>query len=125
MKTTEAHQNTLSFLKGQEKFMMQPGQIVRLEADSNYTRVFFTNHPPVLMAKVLRNYELLLSAHGFIRPHRSHLVNLQHVECFDGRGNILMRDASRVEISRRKRRQLRMDLTVHHSITLTQETSLL
>ena len=110
MKTTEAQLNTLSFFKGQEKFIMQPGQIIRLEADSNYTRVFFTDHPPVLMAKVLRMYDELLKPFGFIRPHRSHLVNLQHVERLDERGVILMCDASRVEISRRKRRQLRLNL---------------
>jgi two-component system LytT family response regulator len=125
MKTREPQNHLLPFLHGHRKLMMPPGQIVRLEASSNYTRVYFTDHPPVLMAKVLRDYDDLLRPFGFIRTHRSHLVNLQHVRRLDERGAILMCDTSKVEVSRRKRRQLKLNFNEHHSIMQAQETFLL
>ena len=94
----------LCFMQGQEKFLTEPRQIIRLEARSNYTRVYFNDHPPVLMAKVLRAYDKLLRPYGFVRTHRSHLINPQFVTALDQQGAIRMQDASKVEVSRRKRR---------------------
>ena len=79
-------------------------QIIRLEADSNYTCIFFNNHRPILMAKVLRDYQSLLEPFGFIRTHRSHLINKQHIVGVNIHGDIVMDDKSKAEISRRKRR---------------------
>ena len=88
-----------------------PEQIIRLEADSNYTYIFFNNHKPILMAKVLRNYQRLLEPFGFIRTHRSHLINRQHVVALDINGDIVMDDHSKAGISRRKRREVIMALS--------------
>ena len=105
----EQNQNPeLFFLRGQIKIRIQPGQIIRLQADSNYTRVYFTDHPPVLMAKVLRVYDDLLSPCGFIRTHRSHLVNPDHIRSLDEQGILRMSDMAIVGISRRKRHMLRL-----------------
>ena len=88
-----------------------PDQIIRLEADSNYTYIFFNNHGPILMAKVLRDYQSLLEPFGFIRTHRSHLINRQHVSSIDLNGDIIMDDKSKTEISRRKRREIFRELS--------------
>ena len=115
MKTNEIQMNALSFFKGKKKFRMPTEQIVRLEGNSNYTRIFFTDHPPILMAKVLRKYETLLSPFGFLRTHRSHLVNLVHVQGLDAGGSILMLDHSRVEVSRRKKHKLSLIKKYHQT----------
>jgi hypothetical protein len=94
----------LVFLKGSKSWYVHPEQIIRLESLSNYTRVFFTDRPPVLMAKVLKMYDEVLRPHGFLRTHRSHLINVKHIQQLDRKGLILMRDASRVDMSRRRRR---------------------
>ncbi len=88
----------------------QPDQIIRLEADSNYTCIFFNNHRPILMAKVLRDYQTLLEHFGFIRTHRSHLINRQHISTIDINGDIIMDDKSKAGISRRKRREVFSEL---------------
>ena len=54
----------------------------------------------------MRIYDKLLKPYGFLRTHRSHLVNLQYVECLDTNGDILMQDASHAEISRRKKNEV-------------------
>jgi two-component system LytT family response regulator len=96
----------LSFLHGRKVLTVHPAQIIRMEAKNNYTRVFFTDHPPILMAKVLRIYDEILVPHGFVRIHRSHLVNVQHVEEMDQKGILRMKDSSEMEISRRKKREV-------------------
>ncbi len=96
----------LSFITAGGIFFFPPEEIVRLEALSNYTCIHFRNHKPILMAKVLREYEALLQPYGFIRTHRSHLVNRTCIARIDSGGNIIMNDQSRAEISRRKKRQV-------------------
>lgn len=83
-----------------------PQQIVRLEADSNYTYIFTTEHRPILMAKVLAEYVTLLEPFGFIRTHRSHLVNQLHIQSVSTSGQIVMKDTSCAEISRRKKKEV-------------------
>lgn len=85
---------------------IHPDQIIRLEADSNYTYIHVCDRKPLLMAKVLSEYEHLLEPFGFIRTHRSHLVNSKHVADVNIKGEIIMDDESRAGISRRKRKKV-------------------
>jgi two-component system, LytTR family, response regulator len=83
-----------------------PDQIVRLEAKSNYTKIFFSNQLPMLLARVLKDFEPSLLPLGFVRTHRSHLVNKTRIVRIDGDGTIFMDDLSIAEISRRKRTEV-------------------
>jgi two-component system, LytTR family, response regulator len=85
------------------RYFFNPEEIIRLEASSNYTNVYFTNKRRMLTARVLKDYEEILQPLGFVRTHRSHLVNSKYVSFVDHKGNIMMKDESRAEISRRKR----------------------
>ena len=125
MQPMEIQKQKLSFFSGKKKFLVQPKEIVRLEAISNYTRVYFTDHQPVVMAKVLRAYDKLLFQYGFIRPHHSHLVNLRYVDSLDEKGIVHMRDTSSVETSRRKRSHFRRNLKNHISSHPIPETPML
>ena len=91
-------------------YFFNPEEIVRLEASSNYTYMYFTNRKPMLIAKVLGLYEDILTEFGFLRTHRSHLVNTRHILFIDGRGNIIMQDTSRAEVSRRKKKEVMKEL---------------
>ena len=125
MQTTEAQHRLLRFLDGRKIILMTSDQIVRMEANNNYTLVYFTDRPPVMMAKVLRAYDRLLFQHGFVRTHRSHLVNLLHVDSLDEKGIVHMCDSSRVETSRRKRSHFRRNLKNHISTHPIHETQML
>jgi len=43
----------------------------------------------------------MLQPFGFLRTHRTHLVNRKHILCITPEGNIIMKDSSVAEISRR------------------------
>jgi len=96
----------LSFIRRGKLVLVEPANIIRLEASSNYTYVFLKDQPPLLMAKVLRIYDELLRPYGFIRTHRSHLINTNYVNGFDRKGIIHMKDSSHAEIARSKRREV-------------------
>lgn len=87
-------------------FFFNPSQIIRLEAESNYTRFFFTDKKPLIVAKTLGEYEELLAPHGFLRTHRTHLVNRFYVQSFLPEGFLLMKDNTKVEISRRRKEEV-------------------
>ena len=106
METYISNAPRLTFFRRGKTFRVSAEEIIRLESRSNYTWIFFTSQPPVLSAKVLRTYDKLLHAHGFMRTHRSHLVNLQYVDGVDKNGEIRMQDDSHAEISRSKKSEV-------------------
>lgn len=77
--------------------------IVRLQAERNYTRLYFTNGKSFVSSKTLAEYERLLRDSGFVRVHRSHLVNPAQMAPTQKEGVVLMKDGSEVEVSRRKK----------------------
>ena len=95
------HSFTFSLATANGLFLFQTNEIIRLEASSNYTRIYFTNRTKLTSAKVLKEFDKLLVPCGFLRTHRKHLVNRQHISCVNKDGNVVMNDASVAAISRR------------------------
>lgn len=59
---------------------VQVSHIVRIEACSSYCRIHFAHRPPLTVAKVLQWFEQYLVPAGFVRIHRSHLINPAYVQ---------------------------------------------
>jgi two-component system LytT family response regulator len=79
-------------------------EIVRCEADSNYTNFYLKDQSKIVVAKSLKEYEDLLSGINFFRVHKSHLVNMQYVKKFDNRtGMLILEDGFQVEVARRRK----------------------
>ncbi|PCI94844.1 MAG: DNA-binding response regulator [Flavobacteriales bacterium] len=82
--------------------------ILRFQSDGSYTYMYTVGKTkPTLISKPIGDYQEMLTNEQFIRIHRSHLVNLQHVTRYDkGEGGFaLMSDNSKVEVSRRKKNE--------------------
>lgn len=80
--------------------------VIRFEASSNYTLIHAVNQRPLVVARVLCAYEELLEGLGFIRVHRSHLVNRRYIQAIDGNGNLVLEDQSSIEVSRRRKKDV-------------------
>ena len=81
--------------------------IVRCEANDNYTNVYLVGGKKHLVSGTLKHYEEQLPAKDFVRIHHSHLINLTHIVSYlkeDG-GYAVMSDGSKVDISRRKKEE--------------------
>ncbi len=76
--------------------------IIRCEAESNYTRFYFNNQRPAISSRTLKDYEDLLSERNFLRIHRTHLVNKKYVSSLTKNHEMILTDGSIVQVSRRK-----------------------
>ncbi len=79
--------------------------IIRCEAEDNYTHIHLKNGDRITASKTIKSYEDLLSGVNFYRVHKSHLINLNYMRKFvkgDG-GYLVMDDGKRIEVSRRRR----------------------
>ena len=84
---------------------VQLQEIIRCEADRNYTVVYLDCGTKIVSSKALKEYERLFTDFNFMRLHHSHLINLNHVKRYqkgDG-GLVVMSDDSTVDVSRRRK----------------------
>ena len=88
--------------------LVNVSDIVRCESSGNYTNFCLKGKKEILVTRTLKDYDELLSPHGFLRVHKSHLINLAQVTTYlKGEGGwVKMSDGSTVEVSRRKKEQL-------------------
>ncbi len=85
-------------------YVVNVEDIIRCVSEGNYTVFYIKDKNPIMMSKILKEYEQLLSDYGFIRIHRSHLVNINHIERFVKDDSMLiMSDRSEVPVSSRKK----------------------
>lgn len=80
-------------------------EIIRCEAEDNYTHIYIKGENKITASKTIKAYEDLLSGVNFYRVHKSHLINLNFMKKFvkgDG-GYLIMDDGKRIEVSRRRR----------------------
>lgn len=88
--------------------LFEVSDIIRCEAKINYTQFYIKNHKPVLISRTLKEYEELLTEHGFERIHQSHLINLSYLKSYiktDG-GYVIMSDNSTIPIAQSKKEKL-------------------
>ena len=82
---------------------LMPNEIIRCEAVGNYTIFFTDKNKTYLISKTLGEYDTLLTPHNFIRTHKSHLVNKKFISFVDHDGFAVLKDNSKVEVSRRRK----------------------
>lgn len=87
-------------------YFLYPHEIIRCEALSAYTRFYTTGGKQLLSSRNLGEYEELLAPYHFIRTHKSHLVNRQFVSFLDHDGFVVLKDSSRIEVSRRRKEEV-------------------
>ena len=76
--------------------------VVSLEAQGNYTMLYFKDGRQLLVCKTLRDMEMLLACPGqFVRIHRSFTINLNQLQRYiRGKGGyVIMENGSNVNVS--------------------------
>jgi len=79
--------------------------IVRCQAENNYTTFHFIDGQRFLVSRTLKSYEHMLEPFGFTRVHQSHLVNIRLISSYvktEG-GYLVMENGHRVPVSVRKK----------------------
>ncbi|RZK51898.1 MAG: response regulator transcription factor [Pedobacter sp.] len=86
--------------------------IIRCEADNNYTFFYLINGDRILVSRPLKEYSDLLKPNGFLRTHQSHLINPNFVKSWlkeDG-GMLLMKNNDKVAVSKPNRDYVKLTL---------------
>jgi two-component system LytT family response regulator len=82
-------------------------EIVRCEADDNYTLIFLPQQKHVI-SRTLKDVEETLKAYNFMRVHKSHLVNLDKVVRYQKQegGVLILQDNSQIPVGRQTKEEL-------------------
>lgn len=75
--------------------------IIRAEADSNYTHFHLAGGKHIMVSRTIKEYESMLSGTSLIRVHQSHIVNLNYIDKFykhDG-GYLQLKDGTSIPVS--------------------------
>lgn len=88
--------------------MIHINDIAHLQAESNYTWVFVTGQKKYLVTKTLKDMEEMLRFPQYFRPHKSYLINLNHVDRYvRGQGGYLvLKDGSQIPVARSQKTEL-------------------
>jgi two-component system, LytTR family, response regulator len=79
--------------------------LVYLESNSNYTKLYFADGKNIVASKTLGDFETMLTGYGFFRIHHSYLININNVVKYlkgDG-GQVLLSNNTTLDVSRRKK----------------------
>ncbi|MCP9762751.1 LytR/AlgR family response regulator transcription factor [Lacihabitans soyangensis] len=101
------------------KTNVTPSNIIFLKAEANYSEVFMLDGQRIILSKTLKQMETLFAPFGFYRPHKSFLINLEHVvSCSVHTDRLIeLTNNFKAELSRRKKNdfmEIRSNKKVSH-----------
>lgn len=79
--------------------------IVRLEAQRNYTLIVCYDGKKFTSSKNIKHHEELLDSKMFFRVHKSHIINLKYLKSIDNEGVIKMRNDHTVPLAKRVKKE--------------------
>ncbi len=92
----EKQQLILPTLQGFD--VVKTEDILRLQADGNFTQVYLTDGSKKMVCRFLKHFDDLLE-HPFIRVHRSHIININFVKSYHKGGTVTLSDQTEIEVS--------------------------
>jgi len=95
--------------------LISVSDIIRAEADSNYTSFCLSDRKRILVSRTIKEFEGLLTGSGMIRVHQSHLVNINYIDRFvkkDG-GYLLLKEGTKIPVSPSLKKKVMQALTDH------------
>ncbi|TNE64674.1 MAG: response regulator transcription factor [Bacteroidetes bacterium] len=80
-------------------------EIVRLEAEDNYTHFILESGSKITASKTIKAYEDTLIRLNFVRVHKKHIVNMNYMKTYvKGEGGyLILENGENIEVSRRKK----------------------
>ncbi|PBQ34703.1 DNA-binding response regulator [Sphingobacteriaceae bacterium] len=98
----------ISLPTGKGLTLVAPGEIIYLESDSNYTKVFLKTGEKILISKTLKDLAEKFSGTIFCRVHAAYTVNLDEIDQYikgDG-GYLILKNKASIPVSRAYKQEL-------------------
>lgn len=107
-KTLEGNKKKIALSTSKGVMVTSVEDIIYLQSERNYTRIYTSAKYPLLISKPLKDFEEMLSPHGFERIHTSYLINLNHLVQYDNKegGFVTLGNNIQLPVARRKRASL-------------------
>lgn len=107
-KNKDSDPNTIVISNHHDLLVINTDDIIRIEADRSYSNVHLADGTKEYISKSLREMEERLSPDGFIRTHKSHLVNLNCIVKYaaDSNGVLVLSNGEIIPVSRRKKKEV-------------------
>ena len=104
----QGHINRIALTTLDVYVIVHYNDIIRCEANGNYTSIYFHDGSFLMLTKTLKHYTARLEPHGFFRVHKTHLVNLNFIRSYiKGKNSfVVLKDGSNIEVSSRKKQVL-------------------
>jgi DNA-binding LytR/AlgR family response regulator len=103
-KYKQSGNNTLLTLNQKTSKKVLISNVVLLKGVINYTIFYMENGKEKLVARPIKFFENYLKTHGFLRVHRSFLINPNHIKNFDKEQFLItMTNGAKANISRRRK----------------------
>ncbi len=108
MKTYQQKGNTGLLIINHKTFQkVFINEVILLKGDVNYTTIYLENNKQKTVAHPIKFFESYLETHGFLRVHRSFMINPNHVKDYKVDGFLMMTNGQIAEISRRRKSVLK------------------
>ncbi len=77
--------------------------IIHFEGDNGYTNIHFIKRKPILSSHSIGYFNKLLENQSFYLIHKSHLINLSHIEKYLNVGYVVLTNNTKLPVSRNRR----------------------
>lgn len=103
LRTQSVSRFTIAIPTLEKTHFVHPDELLRCESDSNYTWFYLVTGEKILASKTLKSYDSVLIEQGFVRTHRSHLVNKKHIKAIGKNDVLILSDGTQLPIARGKK----------------------
>lgn len=83
--------------------VVEINQIVYCHSDSGYTTFHLNDTRKMIVSKILKDYEDVLTEPMFLRPHQSYLINGSYIERYSKDGFIHLKNGQKIPVATRRK----------------------
>ncbi len=95
--------------------LIPSNHVLYIEAEAPYTYLHLLNGDKIFCCESIRSFDEKLSTHGFVRIHKSLLVNIASIDCYkkEASGTLLLIDGTQLKLARGKKSLLLEKFETH------------
>jgi two-component system LytT family response regulator len=100
----QSFQNKKIVIPSQEGLeFVKIADIIHCEGVEGYTKIHFIHQKPILSSHSIGHFKKLLGNQSFYLIHKSHLINLSHIEKYLNEGYVVLSGNHKLPVSRNRR----------------------
>lgn len=89
-----------------------------IQGEGSYAKIFFTHEKEIIVSKIVKDFEAILADRGFLRVHKSYLVNMNQIKELrkDDSGYLVLNSGVKIPISHKEREKVLYSLRMFSNI---------